>query len=372
MRIGILGTRGIPNHYGGFEQWAEHLSQGLVKRGCEVFVYNSHNHPYQEKTWKGVNIIHKYDPEYKVGTTGQFIYDLNCILDSRKRNFDVILQLGFTSSSIWGWLQPRKNTFVVTNMDGIEWVREKFSKPVQNFLKYAEKLAVRFSDCLIADSPVIEDYYNTNYSKAVEYISYGTEIFDNEDSSKIESFNVNPYNYNLLIARLEPENNIETIIKGVLKSNTTYPLLVVGNPKIPHGKYLFEKYSEEEKIRFVGSIYDLEILDNLRFFSNVYFHGHSVGGTNPSLLEAMSSSARILAHDNPYNRSVLDNNGNFFSSSEQISNLLNEAKNKENYSEYLQKNLQRINDVFLTENVIQQYYTLFKKNTKFYNEVVKS
>ena len=94
MKIAILGTRGIPNYYGGFEQFAEFFSVYLIEKGHEVFVYNSHDHPFQEKTFHGVNIIHQYDPEYKLGTFGQFIYDFNCIMDSRKRNFDIILQLG--------------------------------------------------------------------------------------------------------------------------------------------------------------------------------------------------------------------------------------------------------------------------------------
>lgn len=114
-----------------------------------MFVYNSHNHRYKQKTWNGVNIIHCYDPEYKVGTVGQFVYDLNCIIDSRKRNFNVILQLGYTSSSIWGWLLPRRKTVILTNMDGYEWQRGKYSKKVQFFLKQAEKLAAYFSDVLI-------------------------------------------------------------------------------------------------------------------------------------------------------------------------------------------------------------------------------
>src|SRR5688500_15638665 len=101
MRIAILGTRGIPNHYGGFEQFAEYLSAGLVKLGHQVYVYNSHTHPYKLDVWEGVHIIHKYDPENNIGTAGQFIYDFNCIFDCRDRNFDIILQLGYTSSSIW-------------------------------------------------------------------------------------------------------------------------------------------------------------------------------------------------------------------------------------------------------------------------------
>ncbi|HJU45869.1 MAG TPA: DUF1972 domain-containing protein, partial [Chitinophagaceae bacterium] len=157
LRIGILGTRGIPNHYGGFECFAEHLSQGLVQKGHEVFVYNSHNHPNQQRVWNGVNIIHCYDPEYLLGTAGQFIYDLNCILDARKRAFDILLFLGYTSSSIWGILYPGKAK-IVYNMDGLEWTRTKYSKPVQRFLRYAEKLAVKYSHYFVADSTYIQDY----------------------------------------------------------------------------------------------------------------------------------------------------------------------------------------------------------------------
>ena len=104
MKIGILGTRGIPNQYGGFEQLAEYLSAGLQKKSFEVYVYNTHNHSYQEKKWNEVNIIHCFNPEEKLKTAGQFIYDLNCILDARKRNFDVLLILGYTSISVWGRL----------------------------------------------------------------------------------------------------------------------------------------------------------------------------------------------------------------------------------------------------------------------------
>src|SRR5690606_5763699 len=113
MKIAILGTRGIPNHYGGFEQFAEFFSVYLAQKGHEVYVYNSHNHPHQEPTFNGVNIIHCNDPEHKMGTFGQFIYDYNCIIDSRKRNFDIILQLGYTSNSIWFFLLPKKS-YIVT------------------------------------------------------------------------------------------------------------------------------------------------------------------------------------------------------------------------------------------------------------------
>jgi len=364
MKVGITGTRGIPNHYGGFEQWAELLSQGLVKRGCEVYVYNSHNHPYKEKKWNDVNIVHCFDPEYKIGTAGQFIYDLNCILDSRKRGLDVILQLGYTSSSIWGWLLPRRNSLILTNMDGFEWSRKKFNKIVQIFLKQAEKLAVYFSDCLIADSPLIKEYYDEHYNKPVRYIPYGAELFSNADVSILKSFHVEPYKYNLLTARLEPENNIETIIQGVLKSKSSVPLLIIGNYDIPHGQYLYAKYYSEKQIRFLGGIYNIELLDNLRYYSNIYFHGHSVGGTNPSLLEAMASSAVICSHDNPYNKSVLGDNALYFQSEEDITGFLNNGTSKDKYVKFIKPNRQRVNDDFLLNDVIEIYYDLFNNEPK--------
>src|SRR6187402_1988287 len=152
--IAILGTRGIPNHYGGFEQLTEYLAPALVKAGHSVTVYNSHHHPYKERSYKGVELIHCYDPEHILGSAGQFIYDMNCLIDARKRKFDVILQLGYTSSSIWGRLFPL-GSVTIYNMDGLEWKRTKYSKPIRRFLLYAEKLAVRFSDFFISDSLVI-------------------------------------------------------------------------------------------------------------------------------------------------------------------------------------------------------------------------
>ena len=132
LRIAILGIRGIPNYYGGFEHIAGHLAAALVDKGHDVTVYSSSKHPYRDKEWNGVKLKHCYDPEDKLGTAGQFIYDLNCILDVGKRNMDVILQLGYTSSTVWGWLLPKKS-IVTTNMDGLEWKRTKYSNKVKKF-----------------------------------------------------------------------------------------------------------------------------------------------------------------------------------------------------------------------------------------------
>lgn len=359
MKIAILGTRGIPNHYGGFEQFAEFFSVYLAENEQEVYVYNSHNHPYREKTFKGVNIIHQFDPEYKIGTAGQFIYDLNCILDLRKRNFDIILQLGYTSSSIWSFLLPKK-PLIITNMDGLEWKRTKYSKPVQKVLQFAEKLAVNNSDYLIADSIGIQKYLQQKYNKDAAYIAYGAHQFSNPDLSILITYNVKNQNYNLILARLEPENNIETILDGIVLSNDKMPVLVIGNHQTKFGNYLKEKFKNSSNIRFLGAVYNHNHLDNLRWFSNIYFHGHSVGGTNPSLLEAMASKAFIFAHNNDFNKAILKENAYYFSSAEEVKNLTLKIKKNDNLH-LIENNFNAIESEFNWDKINGKYLQLFTK-----------
>ncbi|MCP4437941.1 MAG: glycosyltransferase family 1 protein [Aureispira sp.] len=357
LRIAILGTRGIPNRYGGFEQFAEYLSQGLVQRGHEVYVYNSSLHPYTESTWNGVNILQKKDPENKLGTFGQFLYDLNCIRDARKRDFDISLQLGYGSSSIWSRLWP-KNSINITNMDGLEWARTKYSAKVQYFLKKAEGWAVKASDYLIADSVAIADYLLEVYNTPSAFIPYGAKVLENPDFSKLDIPNLEPFNYHILVARLEPENNIEIAIQGVLASDRQ-PLLIVGSYENSYGQMLYQKYNQSPKIHFLGSIYDLDILNNLRYYSLLYFHGHSVGGTNPSLLEAMASHALICAHNNAFNKTILENDAFYFETVEDIKTCINSVQNKLAHAALTQNNIKKIRQQYNWEQIIDQYEQLF-------------
>ena len=359
MKIAILGTRGIPNYYGGFEQFAEFFSVYLVEKGHEVYVYNSHNHKYQEKTFHGVNIIHQYDPEYKLGTFGQFIYDLNCILDSRKRQFDIILQLGYTSNSIWFFLLPKKS-ISITNMDGIEWKRSKYSKPVQQFLKFAERLAAKNSDYLISDSLGIKTFLKQRYKKESTYIAYGAHSFASPDQTILEEYQVEPDQYNMIMARFEPENNFEMVLEGIQMAKQEKPILVIGNHNTKYGEYLKNKFKHENKIRFIGGIYNIAHLNNLRYFSNLYFHGHSVGGTNPSLLEAMASKALILAHNNDFNKGILKENAYYFSSAEEVKNLVQTIRKNDNLQK-IENNYVSILENFNWEKINDQYLQLFEE-----------
>jgi len=316
MKIAIFGTRGIPNHYGGFEQFAEYFSVYLAEKGHEVVVYNSHNHPYQEQQFKGVQIVHCYDPEYRIGTAGQFIYDLNCILDMRKRNFDIILQLGYTSSSIWHFLLPKK--------------------------------------------ALIQKYLQTKYQKPSEYIAYGAHLFEQPDETVLSKYDVEAYNYHMILARLEPENSIEIILDGVAKSSDEQAVLVIGNHNTAFGNYLKTKYKDCSKIRFIGAVYDINQLNNLRYFSNLYFHGHTVGGTNPSLLEAMASKALIVAHNNEFNAAILKENAFYFTSAEDVNKILIETKKSDNLQK-IANNFEAIANEFNWEIINGKYAHFFEE-----------
>ncbi len=363
LKIGILGTRGIPNQYGGFEQFAEYLSLGLVERGHEVVVYNGHTHTYQQSSWNGVQLVHCYDPEYKIGTAGQFIYDLNCILDARKRNFDILLQLGYTSSSVWSFLLP-KNQQILTNMDGLEWKRSKYSSKVQRFLKWAEKRAVNSSDVLIADSIGIQSYLKKTFSTDSVYIPYGAHTFTNPSQEVLSTYNLPAGGYDMLIARMEPENNIEVILDGVEASNSQLPMLVIGGIKNNFGQYLQTKFTSSTKIKFLGPVYDQNALNNLRYFSRYYFHGHSVGGTNPSLLEAMASNTCIIAHHNEFNEAILGKDAYYFTNASNIKNRLEQELDAEKCRQNRQVNQKKIEQKFTWNSIVSQYEELFLSSVK--------
>lgn len=360
LKVGILGTRGIPNRYGGFEQCAEYLAAGLVKKGHRVWVYNSHNHEYQEKEWNGVEIIHCYDPEHKLGTPGQFIYDLNCINDARKRNYDVLLQLGYTSNSIWYRRWPKYCSNVV-NMDGLEWKRSKYSRQAQKFLKVAEKWAAQNGDVLVADSIGIQQYLKDTYDKDSFFIAYGAEIFDNPRASVLSKYGMQPFGYDMLIARMEPENNIEMIIRGHVTSETDKPLLIVGKTSNEFGSHLLNNYGKTRGIHFLGAIYDADIINNLRYYSRLYFHGHSVGGTNPSLLEAMGCNALIAAHANPFNQAVLGEDAFYFSSEEELAETIKNFTSKQAYELKLKNNIEKIRNRYNWPRIVDEYEAVLQE-----------
>ena len=358
MRIGILGTRGIPNAYGGFEQFAEHFSSHMVRRGHQVWVYCSSLHPYQTSTWNGVQLIHCPDPEDRMGSFGQFIYDYRCMKDARRRSFDILLILGYTSSSVWMRMAPAAS-ISITNMDGLEWKRSKYPPAVRRFLKKAESWAAKRSDYLIADSPAIAEYLQNNYGRNAKYVAYGATPYEHPEPNYLREFGVEPGKYSMLVARSEPENHIHTICEAYAHSSAKDPLLVIGNFDNRYGKGL-KKYFSDDRIRFIGPVYELEKLNPLRHYSRLYFHGHSVGGTNPSLLEAMASSALICAHDNVFNRAVLGENAFYFSSMTDLQEQINKQPKKQDYKHFLSANLTKIRDHYSWPRISNELEDFFE------------
>lgn len=368
MKIAFISTRGIPNNYGGFEQFAEYISVGLVARGHEVVVYSPHFHPYKEDSYKGVRIKHIYSPETWMGSSvGSFFYDFASLKDAlKKENFDIIYEAGYTSivpAYIWFNVRKIKYPIFTTNMDGLEYKRTKFNKWVQKFIFWEERTTVKHSHYLIADNMGIHDYYKEKYGKDSKYLAYGADIHDDYDESLLDEFGLKPYEYYLLVARLEPENNIVMAIDGYLASpeNGNRPLIIVGKTNTPHGKELVEKYGKESFVRFVGGIYDFKKLNSVRYYSFAYFHGHSVGGTNPSLLEAMASSCYILANDNIFNRAVLKENAHYYDSSEAVTKLLEsiEVSYKMCREQFINNNLVEIENEYSWEKLVDEHEKYF-------------
>lgn len=368
MKIAFISTRGIPNNYGGFEQFAEYISVGLAKRGHEVVVYSPHFHPYKEDTYKGVRIKHIYSPEPWMGSSvGSFFYDFASLKDAlKKEKFDIIYEAGYTSivpAYIWFDVRKIKYPIFTTNMDGLEYKRTKFNKWVQKFIFWEEKMTVKHSHYLIADNMGIHDYYKEKYGKESKFLAYGADIHDNYNEEFLKEFELEADNYYLLVARLEPENNIIMAIEGYLasKEKGKRPLVIVGKTNTPHGKELVAKYGNEKSIRFVGGIYDFDKLNSIRHFSYAYFHGHSVGGTNPSLLEAMASDCFILANDNIFNKAVLGENALYYLDHNAVTELLNniESLTLKHKKSFIERNLEIIRKEYSWDKLVDEHEKYF-------------
>jgi glycosyltransferase involved in cell wall biosynthesis len=242
-------------------------------------------------------------------------------------------------------------------MDGLEFKRSKYNALTKLFLRHAERTAVFHSDHLIADSKGISTYLFEKFDKPSTFIAYGAEIPEQEYEESQISFGLKAEGYDLVIARLEPENNLEMIIEGWLMSDKKRELIIVGNHQTKYGEFLKQKF-QHESLKFVGAIYDFPALNTLRHYSYLYFHGHSVGGTNPSLLEAMASGSLICIHNNAFNNAVIENKGFRFSDAKGVCHLMNTII-KENNKAQIENNLGLIKSQYSWKSITDKYEELF-------------
>lgn len=364
MKIGIVGTRGIPNNYGGFEQCAEYLSVILSSRGHEVIVYNTHYHPYAEPFFRGVKIKQVWNPEFTIGTAGNFIYDFLSMRHALKQRVDILLVLGYTTASIFFPVLSYGKSILVTNMDGLEWKRDKWSETVKKLALWFEKLGARYSHHMVSDNEKIREYLLQTYGKDSTFIPYGCEPFLKPDAAVLKGYGVDKGRYGILIARMEAENNILMVLEGYANSKSTEPLLVVGNMVTPYAHMLAERFGADKRIRFTGGIYNQDDLNNLRYHAKFYFHGHSVGGTNPSLLEAMASNVFIIAHGNEFNRAVLGQDATYFDAPNQVTEIIDGFQSDDRVKSAIDANITKVKELYNWTRIADQYEALF-------NDVIK-
>lgn len=360
MKIAFVSTRGIPNNYGGLEEFAEHVSVKLVERGHEVIVYNPHFHPFRESHFHGVRVKKIFSPEPRIGTAGNFIYDFLSLRDALKERCDAILVCGYTTSSISYLILSFRKTKLITNIDGLEWKRSKYSPLIQKLTRWFEKIAVEKSHAVISDNRGIEDYVTEHYQRRSFFIPYAAELLQNPDEQILAEYGLEKFGYHILIGRLEPENNIEMILDGVAQSRSEIKTHIFAGTQTRFAKYLMKKYEGNKKIVFRGWLSGQETLNQLRHFARIYFHGHSVGGTNPSLLEAMAGGAMIAAHDNAFNRYVLGNDAFYFQNARQVSEYIDRQETDFNLrSRMIENNIQKIRSFYNWDHITTLYEKMF-------------
>jgi glycosyltransferase involved in cell wall biosynthesis len=365
MRLAILGTRGIPARYGGFETFAEELSVRLVEKGVDVTVYCEAGTEVANEIYRGVHLVHI--PAPSLGPLTTILFDLLCLWHARKM-FDVVYMLGY-GTSIFCFIPRIWGTRVWINMDGVEWARTKWGTLAKLWFKCMEAAAMWTPDRVIADAKGILEHLKSRHYHLppVSVIAYGAPVIDDPpDTGLLDEWQLSSGRYHLVVCRIEPENSVKEIVEGYLESESAFPLIIVGSidPVTDYVKELLKM--NDSRIRFIGPVYDKVKLQALRFHSSAYLHGHTVGGTNPSLLEALGCGNKIIAHNNVFNREVAGEAATYFHTGGEIAESIMAVESCEPDALYRRESLarQRIRTRYKWEDIADTY--LMTLNSEFY------
>jgi len=356
MKIAIIGTQGVPANYGGFESLVENLIGENCPENIQYTVFcSSKDMPGKPTCYKGA--ILKYIPLHANGIQSIF-YDVlslcRCI-----RGYDVVLVLGVSGCMFLPVFRLLNRKKLIVNIDGLEHKRDKWGKLARWVLKTSEAMAIRYADTIIADNKGIQDYVSKTYDKHSELIAYGGDHVKRDIQPELITKSLSDYglkagNYAVTVCRIEPENNSHVILDAF--SHTDKTLMFIGNWN--HSEYsrnLRENYAKYPNIKLTDAIYDLDVLYALRSNAGVYIHGHSAGGTNPSLVEAMFFGIPIIAYDVVYNRETTYNKAYYFKDSDQIIDLLNQNRlNGNPMKEIAEKN-------YSWQTIAGKYIRLYQK-----------
>lgn len=323
-KVVIIGTVGIPACYGGFESLVENLTLHKSK-DIDYTVFCSSN-AYEKKldTHNDAELV--YLP-LKANGVQSIPYDILSLVKCLKIKPDVILILGVSGCIFLPIFKLFSKAKIVTNIDGLEWKRDKWGWAVKKFLKFSERIAVKCSDVVVTDNKAIGDYVDSEYRKENVTIAYGGDHAIRSNLVDIPS-NEDESDYALGLCRIEPENNVEMILEAFSKNS--HKVKFVGNwESSAFGKELKAKYKGYENIELLDPIYDLDTLFQLRKNCSLYLHGHSAGGTNPSLVEMMHFGIPIFAFDCSFNRYSTDDKAHYFKDEEQLGYLVKNTSNKD-------------------------------------------
>ncbi|SFI78351.1 DUF1972 domain-containing protein [Methylobacterium brachiatum] len=298
----ILGTRGIPAAHGGFETFAERLALHLASHGWRVGVYcqaevERVRDRVSTRTWNGITLI---TVEVALrGPAATLAFDAFCVKDAATRG-GVCLVLGYNGAAFLPYLRARGGR-ILTNMDGIEWRRPKWPLPVRAFFYGSEWIAAWSSQRLVADHPAIADHLaRRRPRRAIATIPYGGD--PPPADLRPPPLGLEPGRYLVSIARIEPDNNILTLVEAFSRKPRGMRLVVLGTLKVGNAYHRAVENAAGLEVLMPGAIYEPEMVQSLRVHARAYLHGHTVGGTNPSLVEALWAGNAVIAHDNPFNR----------------------------------------------------------------------
>lgn len=302
-RLLILGCRGVPAAHGGFETFAAYLAPYLARRGWDVEVacQEQGNGRITFDDWQGVRRVRI--PVTGTGPASTIAFDLRSVRYAMRRD-RLVLLLGYNTAILAAALRLRGVPLIV-NMDGMEWKRAKWPLSIRAWLWSMERVACAVGSHLIADHPAIADHLATRVSRRkISTIGYCADAVRQADVGPVTARGLTPGAYGLVVARPEPENSLLEIVTAHRASGSAGPLAVLGTYRDEHPYHRQVRQAAAPNVRFLGAIYDKAALEALRFHARFYVHGHQVGGTNPSLVEALAVGSPVLAHDNPFNRWV--------------------------------------------------------------------
>lgn len=357
----ILGIRGIPAAHGGFETFAEQLAVHLVNRGWRVVVYCQEDGagPVVEDEWFGIQRVRI--PVSMSGPAGTIIFDLRSTLHAA-RTKGLCLTLGY-NTAIFSVLLRLRGIVNVINMDGIEWARAKWGRIAKAWFWLNERFGCWIGDHLVADHPRIKDHLSTRVRRSkITTIAYGGEAIESADSSIITALGLAPNGYYTVIARPEPENSLLEIVEGFSRRPRSRKLAILGRYDRDNDYHRRVLEAAGKDVVFLGPIYDKDVVRALRYFSCAYVHGHQVGGTNPSLVEALGASNAVMAHDNPFNRWVAGPGACYFNGAASFASLLDELEGDAPRLQAMSAaSASRHQEAFTWEQILGQYEQLLSR-----------